>query len=325
MIPLRRTLAQRGGALRLPPLHGPIAALWRGPLPPLANGPNTVAVRCFGAGDEKIVKARIKSVTSIQKITKAMKMVAASKLKHDQRRLENGLPFSEPLFNLMERLPVETTKTLEPRTSVIAITSDKGLCGGVNTSVARLTRITIRDLEAAGETVSVYSVGDKGRAALNRLFGSRFVRTITEVSKVPPSFTLAAAIAERILLDAPPKLKVVYNHFKTVVSYDTREVDFVTPAVTVVKSGGCAMDVFEFEPERTAVWEDLHAFYLAASLYMTILDSATAEQSARMAAMDNASKNAGEMLHELTLQYNKARQAKITMELIEIISGANAL
>eukprot|EP00386_Alphamonas_edax_P003296 GDKI01010117.1.p1 GENE.GDKI01010117.1~~GDKI01010117.1.p1 ORF type:complete len:308 (+),score=95.44 GDKI01010117.1:102-1025(+) len=279
-------------------------------------------VRHFGGGDEKIVKARMKSVRSIQKITKAMKMVAASKLKSDQRRLEAGKPFAAPVMDLFSRLsvPHDSKEAL----TLITLSSDRGLCGGVNTAAAKLARATIVDAESLGASVKFFGVGDKIRAAMQRLFGDRFLRTLGEVTKEPFNFVQASCIAQRIVLENPLRTLMIHNVFKSAIAYDTVKVNLITKheaGKTALKE----LDSFAFEPERRAIWDDLHEFYYASSLYACMLDNVASEQSARMSAMDNASKNAGEMLGALTLKYNKARQARITMELIEIISGANAL
>ncbi|KAL8441540.1 hypothetical protein Emag_007083 [Eimeria magna] len=152
--------------------------------------------RGFGAGDLKIVAARMKSVKSIQKITKAMKMVAASKLRMDQKRLENGMPFALPVQRIVGRIPVPEEKS---DLTVLALTSDKGLCGGVNSSVCRVVRDTVKAAEGTGCRTSIIGVGDKVRSGLQRIFGDRFNRMITEATRFPWSFANAAAIAERIL------------------------------------------------------------------------------------------------------------------------------
>ncbi|KAL8437995.1 hypothetical protein ACSSS7_000565 [Eimeria intestinalis] len=157
--------------------------------------------RGFGAGDLKIVAARMKSVKSIQKITKAMKMVAASKLRMDQKRLENGMPFALPVQRIVGRIPVPEEKS---DLTILALTSDKGLCGGVNSSVCRVVRDTVKAAESSGARTSIIGVGDKVRSGLQRLFGDRFNRMLTEVTRFPWSFANAAAIAERIIKASVP-------------------------------------------------------------------------------------------------------------------------
>ncbi|PFH38622.1 ATP synthase F1 gamma subunit [Besnoitia besnoiti] len=278
--------------------------------------------RNFGAGDLKIVAARMKSVKSIQKITKAMKMVAASKLRMDQRRLEHGLPFATPISKLIQRIPVDSNEKGD--LAILALSSDKGLCGGVNTFVAKQVRTLIKENELSGNSVQIYGVGDKIRSALQRTFGDRFRRMMTEVTRFPWNFTQACLVSERLMQDNPARLMVVYNHFKSAVAYDTLTLNILTP-IQATQSAKEQLNAFEFEPERADVWKDLHDFYYASTVFGCMLDNVASEQSARMSAMDNASTNAGDMISALTLRFNRARQAKITTELVEIISGANAL
>lgn len=277
--------------------------------------------RAFGAGDLKIVAARMKSVKSIQKITKAMKMVAASKLRMDQKRLENGMPFALPVQRIVGRIPVPEEKA---DLTILALTSDKGLCGGVNSAVSRLVRDTVKATESIGAHTSIIGVGDKVRSALQRVFGDRFNRMLTEATRFPWSFANAAVIADRLIKEDPARLVVVYNHFKSAVAYDTLSQNVLTNR-QAAKSTKQELAAYECEPEISEVWKDLHDFYCACTVYGCMLDNVASEQSARMSAMDNASTNAGEMISALTLRYNRARQAKITTELVEIISGANAL
>lgn len=273
----------------------------------------------------KAVKARMRSVENIKKITKAMKMVAAAKLKGDTRRMENGLPFVQPIKALFERLPRE--EKAGPIT-YFAVTSDKGLCGGVNSSVAKACRLGILEEEAKGNTAKFMCIGQKGSAALKMKMGDRFTITFEEAAKFPWSFVTASLTAERIIASNPNRLKVVSNNFISLVSYDTVAAHTVTisEAQTMDKAEWSkAMDVYSFEPSIYEVWNDLHEFYYGSVIYGAYLEGAASEQSARMTAMGNASKNATEMLEKLSLIYNRARQAKITTELCEIISGASAV
>lgn len=273
----------------------------------------------------KVVKERMRSVKNIQKITKAMKMVAAAKLKGDQRRMDAGIPFCAPIKNLLGRLPTEEKSG---STTYLAITGDKGLCGGVNSAVAKFTRLGLIEEEAKGNAVKLFIVGGKGVTLLKRLYGDRFAISFEEAAKLPFNFTTASIIAERLVAAKPGKLKIVSNDFKSMAAYDTT----VKNAVTLEGAQSMdrqewskAMDVYSFEPSIYEVWEDLHEFYYGSVIYGAYLEGATTEQSQRMSAMDNASKNAGEMLDKLSLIYNRARQAKITTELCEIISGASAV
>lgn len=269
----------------------------------------------------------MRSVQAIQKITKAMKMVAASKLRMDQQRRELGLPFVFPVIHLFARLSSSTidhTTTGNNDALFLAVSSDKGLCGGVNSSIARLTKSKLAEYVSQGKDVRIYAVGEKVRPPLQRLFSDRFERLLNETMKTPLNFTVAAVIAQRLLQTEASRIMVLYNAFRSVIAYDTMSTELVT-LEQATKLRKTEFDAYEFEPEASRMMQDLHEFYVAASVYRCLLENAASEQSARMSAMDNASKNAGEMLSQLTLKYNNARQMKITMELIEIISGANAL
>jgi len=273
----------------------------------------------------KAVKIRMRSVANIQKITKAMKMVAAAKMRQDERRMRNGLPFCQPVQELFERLPREDKPS---PVTFLAVTSDKGLCGGVNSAVNKVVRNSIVDEEGKGNVVKLQVVGGKGLAGLKRLYGDRFTHSFEEVAKIGWNMTTAFMIAERIRASKPSRLKVVSNQFRSMVAFDTVSKSCITleQAQRMDKAEWSkAMDVYSFEPSIYEVWEDLQDFYYGSVIYGAYLENATSEQSARMTAMDNASKNASEMLDKLSLIYNRARQAKITTELCEIISGASAV
>ena len=274
-----------------------------------------------------VVKGRMKSVNSIRKITKAMNMVAASKLRHDERRMQAGLPFARPIENLVNRLPADKV-ALSPQVTFVGLTSDRGLCGGVNSSVARTIRNRIIDLESSGKETRYIGVGLKGANAMKRLFADRFICSCEDVQKNVWNFSQASAIAERVIASDPQSLYLVHNHFKSAISYETQSVRLLTKfeIKQLDKTDWSrAIDQYSFEPSVFEMWDDLHEFYYANSIFAGMLDGIASEQSARMAAMGNASKNAGEMLDKLTLQYNKVRQTKITTELCEIISGATAV
>jgi F-type H+-transporting ATPase subunit gamma len=289
------------------------------------GGNSSVEMQTRHVGSMKIVKQRMRSVENIKKITKAMKMVAAAKLKGEQRRMENGMPFVRPVQALFERLPREEKSGA---ITYLAVTSDKGLCGGVNSAVAKETRNGVVDEEAKGNTAKVLCMGMKGVMSLKRLYGDRFTTTLEEVGKTPWNFAMASMVGERIIASNPNRLKVVSNKFRSMVSYDTVAAHTITlqEAQSMDKAEWSkAMDVYSFEPSIYEVWNDLHDFYYGATVYGAYLQAAASEQSARVSAMDNASKNASEMLEKLSLIYNRARQAKITTELCEIISGASAV
>lgn len=270
------------------------------------------------------VSIRIKSVKSIQKITKAMKMVAASKLKADQRRLEAGIPFSKPAQDVMNLLPISTTETATKNNALIVLGSDKGLCGGINSSVAKLTKGMLAGGETGGSTFSVYCVGEKVRSALEGTYGQYFKSVFTEISRTPFNYAKALVISEAIRKGNHDRIRIVYNHFKSAISFETRVLDVLSLSQFKAMHKK-ELNIYESEPEMDEFFPDFYEFYLACCVYGCMLDSLAAEQSARMSAMDNASTNASDMLQNLTLKYNRARQSKITLELIEIIGGANAL
>jgi len=273
----------------------------------------------------KTLQIRMRSIKNMQKITKAMKMVATAKFKKDQAKMNAGLPFATPVMNLFQRLPVE--EKAGPVTYV-AITSDKGLCGGVNTQVCKQVRFGVTDEEAKGNGAKILVVGGKGVATMKGLYGDRFSISFEEVSKTPFTFTTASIIAERLAASKPARAKIVCNEFKSMVAYDTQVQHTFTidEAQNMDRSEWTkAMDVYSFEPSIYEVWDDLHEFYYGCAIYAAYLQSATTETAQRMSAMENASKNAGEMYEKVSMQFNRARQAKITTELCEIISGASAV
>lgn len=274
----------------------------------------------------KQLSIRMRSIKNMQKITKAMKMVAAAKMKKDTRAMEQGLPFSSPVLELFNRLP-RPEEAAGPLT-YFAVTSDKGLCGGVNSAVAKRIRLGVADEEAKGNATKILVLGGKGIASMKRLYGDRFLGSFEEVSKLPFTFATASIMAERIVNLRPARLKVVSNTFRSMVAYDTKAANIITLHQAQTMDRGeysKAMDVYSFEPSIYEVWEDLHEFYYGAVVFAAQLNSSTTETAQRMSAMENASKNAGEMYEKVSLQFNRARQAKITTELCEIISGASAV
>lgn len=284
-----------------------------------------IDVQVRPAATLKSLQIRMRSIKNMQKITKAMKMVAAAKMKKDQRLMDNGMPFVTPCLDLFHRLPHHGSSG--PLT-YFAVTSDKGLCGGVNSAVNKQVRLGLLDEEAKGNAVKIMILGAKGVAGLKRLYGDRFSTSFEEVSKMPFSFATASVMAERIVKSNPDRLTLVSNEFKSMVSYNTNPSRVLTlkEAQTMDKAEfSKAMDVYSFEPSIYEVWEDLHEFYYGCVLYGANLQSMVTETAQRMSAMENATKNAGEMYGKVELQFNRARQAKITTELCEIISGASAV
>lgn len=286
----------------------------------------------------KALKIKIASTQSIQKITASMKMVAASKMRGAENRLFGGRPFGSALTKFFPQPEKEFDEgnniyhlsTEEEENHICLVTSDRGLCGGVNTFVCKTGKFGINELEAAGKSVEVSILGDKGRSQMHRVYGDRISSTMDECYKKPVNFAVASGMAGT-LLDADKALThIIYNKFQSAISYDTSI--FEMKNLTATHEGDAEdapfahLDEYEFEPENKGeALENFKEFTSAAVLFNCLVEGACSEESSRMQAMDNATKNAGEMIDKLTLKYNRARQAVITTELIEIISGASAL
>ena len=290
----------------------------------------------------KDLKNRITSVKSTRKITSAMKMVAASKLRRAQENAEAARPYAERISRMLASLSAnlvitDTTPALIRGTGsdksvlLVVVTSDRGLCGAFNGSIVRETRKLIRQYEGEGKQVKLLCVGRKGRDLLRRDHASKIVYSAEDVGRKRLGFADADAITSKVLeFYAAGQFdicQIVFNRFKSAISQIVTITQIVP--VPVVKAEVAATTepqaVYEFEPEEEAVLADLLPRNLAMQVYGAMLESAAGEQGARMAAMDNATRNAGDMINRLTLQYNRSRQAAITKELIEIISGAEAV
>jgi len=204
---------------------------------------------------------------------------------------------------------------------IVAFTSDKGLCGGVNTILSRQTRQLLAKLDESKKSCEVIILGEKGRGQLRRVVGDKIVGSSID-RLAPYNFDLASALAEDVLASEFDAVHLVYNEFISAIAY-TPSIKSIVP---MVDPNAEYLRAFEVEPENDPeILQNFFEYTLASQLYHSLLENATSEQSSRMNAMENASKNAGEMIEKLTLQYNRARQARITTELIEIISGASAL
>lgn len=278
----------------------------------------------------KAVQQRMKSVKGIQKITGAMKMVSAAKFKHDEKRMNAGLPFAGASQNWFNQLP-DGIEGSGQRCIIAPLASDKGLCGAIQSSIAKETKLQLQEQEKAGNSVELLCVGNKSSGAMKRLFGDRIVGSFEETQKVPFNFGMASQIAERFVNQDADKGFSVSNHFRSMIAYDTTSNKLYTKKEVMAglekdrAAWGGFIDKYNFEPGMYEVFDDLVEFYTASAIFGNYLGGVAAEQSARMAAMENASKNCGEIYDKLTLQYNRARQAKITTELCEIISGASAV
>lgn len=269
----------------------------------------------------KDITIRLKSVKNIQKITKSMKMVAAAKYARAERSLKPARVYGTGALSLYEKAEIKATED-KNKHLLIGVSSDRGLCGAIHSSVAKAMKNEIAKLSGAGKEVMVVNVGDKLRGLLYRTHGKHILMNCKEVGRKPPTFTDASAIATE-LLDSGYEFdqgSIIYNRFRSVISYKTDE----KPLFSVDTVAGS---------ENMGIYDDIDAdvlrnyqeFALVNIIYFGLKESTTSEQSARMTAMDSASKNASEMIDKLTLTFNRTRQAVITKELIEIISGAAAL
>ena len=286
----------------------------------------------------KDLKNRIGSVKSTQKITSAMKMVAAAKLRKAQEQALASRPYTSLMDKVVTKIASKTsgntidllTGKIDNKTHLIVVFSaDRGLCGGFNGSITRAVRAEIKKLEEDGIKVKLLMVGKKSADALNREFGHLFVERI-DGNSAKPNYTDAEIIAKKIISlfenNEFGVCKVIFNKF---VSAITQEVTFksLIPA-DIQETETDEVDsnsIYEFEPSEEEILNDLLPRNLATQLFSSQMESTASELAARMTAMDNATRNAGDMIDNLTLQYNRTRQAVITKELIEIISGAEAL
>lgn len=289
----------------------------------------------------KALRTRINSVKSTQKITSAMKMVAASKLRRAQQQAEAARPYAERMERMLRALAASVAGSpTAPQLLVgtgadkvallIPVTADRGLAGAFNTQIGRATRNLARKLEAEGKTVKILAVGRKGRDYLRRELSSRLIGDITYAGKKRLEFADAQEIGVRVtqMLAAGEidTATLVYNRFQSVISQIVTEQQIIPapppPEGEAADTGGAQYD---FEPDEETILARLLPQALAIQVYRALLESAAGEHGARMTAMDNATRNAGDMIKRLSLNYNRARQANITKELIEIISGAEAV
>ena len=293
----------------------------------------------------KDLRNRIRSVRSTQKITSAMKVVAASRLRRAQEQVEAARPYAQRMERVLASLASRTAGLpgVPPLLSgtgkddahlVIVATSDRGLAGGFNSSILREARRRFRELDNAGKVVKILTIGRKGRDSLRRDYGRLIHDSLTDIGRRRVSFEEARDISTRVLtlFDAGEfdVCTIIFNRFRSAMTQIItvqQLIPFSPPA------GGLAEEpppetagaIYEFEPSEEEILAELLPNNLAVQIYTALLENAASEQGARMTAMDNATRNAGEMIDRLTLNYNRTRQAVITKELIEIISGAEAL
>ncbi|XP_075660293.1 ATP synthase subunit gamma, mitochondrial-like [Castanea sativa] len=276
----------------------------------------------------QVVRNRMKSVKNIQKITKAMKMVAASKLRAIQIKAENSRGVWQPFTALLGDNPSVDVK----KNVIITVSSDKGLCGGINSTSVKISK-ALQKLTSGPEKQSTYVVlGEKAKAQFIRDSKDNIELCITELQRNPLNYTQVSVLADDILKNVEyDALKIVFNKFHSVVSFPPTVATVLSPETVEreSESGGNlgVLDSYEIEGGETKgeILQNLAEFQFSCVMFNAVLENACSEQGARMSAMDSSSRNAGEMLDRLTLTYNRTRQASITTELIEIISGASAL
>ena len=295
----------------------------------------------------KDLRLRIRSVRSTQKITSAMKMVAASRLRRAQEQAEAARPYAQRMERVLGSLagrmaglpgapPLLVGTGKEETHLIVVATSDRGLAGGFNATILREARRRIREVEAAGKNVMLLIIGRKGRDGLRRDYGGLIRDSLTEIGRRRLSFDEARDIAERVLLlyqaGGFDVCTIIYNRFRSAMTQIVTVQQLIPFAPAAAEQTGREEEVgvragavYEFEPSEEEILDELLPKNLAVQIFTALLENAASEQGARMTAMDNATRNAGDMIDRLTLNYNRTRQAVITKELIEIISGAEAL
>ncbi len=289
----------------------------------------------------KDLKNRIASVKSTQKITKAMQMVASAKLRKAEEAAKASRPYTERMEAVLANLtnsakdntnaPKLLAGTGEDKTHLLIIaTADKGLCGGFNSSIVRLAREHIVKLQSEGKTVRLITVGRKGNDQLKRLYGDLIVHTVDFLDIKQIGFGQASDIASRVLdmfeQEEFDVATLFYGRFKSIIAQiPTAQQIIPAKAPESIEAPDLKGAIYDYEPGEPAILSALLPRYVAVQIFRALLENVASEMGAKMSAMDNATRNAGEMIDKLSLQYNRARQAQITKELIEIISGAEAL
>ena len=284
----------------------------------------------------KALKNRISSVKNTRKITKAMQMVAAAKLRRAQEAAEAARPFAERMTAVMSALAAGVgTGEGAPKLLagngkdqvhlLVVMTSERGLCGGFNSSIVKLARLRANELVAQGKTVKILTVGKKGREQLKRDWAQSFVGHVdlSDVKRV--GYANAQGVARQVAAAFEAGdvdvVTIFYNRFQSVIS----QIPTMQQVIPAKFEATVATALYDYEPSEEAILADLLPRAVATQIFTALLENGASEQGARMSAMDNATRNAGDMINKLTIQYNRSRQAAITKELIEIISGAEAL
>ena len=286
----------------------------------------------------KDLKTRINSVKSTQKITAAMKMVAAAKLRRAQEAAEAGRPYADRMRRVVAALAAKANADSAPALLVgngksathllIVISADRGLCGGFNGSITRQTRAEVARLRGAGKTVKLLMVGRKSGDALRRELGDSYIDRIEGMQGTSVAYAGVAELADKVCFGFEAgdfdAVSMIYNKFVSAITQEVNVTQLIPAEVaeTADDDGGVS---YEYEPEEDELLASLLPRSLTTQIYSALLESSAAELAARMTAMDNATRNAGDLIDNLTLVYNRTRQATITKELIEIISGAEAV
>ena len=292
----------------------------------------------------KEIKTQINSVGSTKKITSAMKMVAASKLRRSQEKAEAARPYSERLEKMLSSLASSGTSGegviqlltgtgKDERYLVVPVTADRGLCGGFNSSINRDTVKFVASLEAEGKSVNLLTVGKKSRDFFNRIMKEKIVQSFADLGSSGVDYDIALEISNKIQSmyfdNQFDKCIIVYNKFKSIISQEVTHQQLIP--LDIMSSDQQSEEqvkdnsIYDYEPDEETILKDLLPKNVSIQIFRVLLESNAGEQGARMAAMDNATRNAGEMIDNLTLIYNRTRQAVITRELIEIISGAESV
>jgi len=286
------------------------------------------------------LKKRITSVKSTQKITKAMKMVAAAKLRRAQESAEKGRPFSEKMNNII--LDLSNSISSKDNASkflvgtgkndthlCVVITADRGLCGGFNTNICRKAKSYFEKILKEEKTLKIFTVGSKGHDQLKKIYGSYIVEKINFKGFKKVTYKDAEKIGSKIIkLFKESKFDVCtifYNKFKNVITQIPQSQQIIPIQNEKNKKEKVTDNFYEFEPEENEILDNLLPRNISTQIFKAILENAASEQGSRMTAMDNATRNAGDLVDKLTITYNRSRQAAITKELIEIISGAESL
>ena len=285
------------------------------------------------------LRKRIKSVKSTQKITKAMKMVAAAKLRKAQENAEKGRPYSEKMNNIILNLSNSISdKENAPKLLVgtgnkknylcVVLTADRGLCGGFNTNIVKKAKSFFDKIIAEGKSLKIINVGSKGYDQLKRVYGNQIIEKISFKDSKIANYLDAEIVGKKIIelfqKNEFDVCTIFYNQFKNVITQIPQEQQIIPLKSSKVKENSVD-DNYEFEPEEDEILSNLLPKNISTQIFKAMLENSASEQGSRMSAMDSATRNAGELVDKLTINYNRSRQAAITKELIEIISGAESL